>query len=251
MEKRGYTLSETPIEQTLVQELTDLLEKTDLRVVLRAVANEPDPDVAIFLVTLQQSSPTLANHASQILIHLQADKQIAVAEQITTMDIVESERVREIHTRLIENIVSATNQTTVLGDGKSNLIKMLGRMKTDDQNRLLDSLAAKQPDLVNDIHERLFTFADLATLNDSAIQTILQVLDPSTIALALHNAPEEVHQRFLEGMSEELTANVQDETNRLTFEQTQIADTARQSIVTLVRNFASKGMISTDREFDG
>lgn len=243
-------MSETPLEQSLVQELTDLLEKTDLRVVLRAVAEESDSDVAIFLVTLQQASPNLANHASQILVHLSADKQIAVAEQITAMDIVESERVREIHARLIDNIVSATNQTTVLGDGKSNLVKLLGRMKTDDQNRLLDSLAARQPNLVDDIHDRLFTFADLATLNDSAIQTILQVLDPSTIALALHNAPQEVHQRFLDGMSEELTANVEDETNRLTFEQMQIADTARQSIVTLVRNFASKGMISTDREFD-
>lgn len=242
-------MSETPIEQTIVHELTNLLEKTDLRVVLRAVADESEPDVAIFLVTLQQSSPTLANHASQILVHLPADKQIAVAEQITTMEIVESERVREIHARLIDNIANVTNQTTVLGDGKSNLVKLLGRMKTDDQNRLLDSLAAKQPNLVNDIHERLFTFADLATLNDSAIQTILQVLDPSTIALALHNAPEEVHQKFLDGMSDELTANVEDETNRLTFEQMQIADTARQSIVTLVRNFASKGMISTDREF--
>lgn len=243
-------MSETPIEQTLVQELTDLLEKTDLRIVLRAVADEADADVAIFLVTLQQSSQTLANHASKILLHLPADKQITVAEQITTMEIVESERVREIHNRLIENIANATNQTTVLGDGKSNLVKLLGRMKTDDQNRLLDSLAAKQPDLVSDIHEQLFTFADLATLNDAAIQTILQVLDPSTIALALHKAPQEVHQKFLEGMSEELAANVEDETNRLTFEQMQIADTARQSIVTLVRNFASKGMISTDQELD-
>ena len=127
----------------------------------------------------------------------------------------------------------------------------MSQMKIEDQNRLLESLVEKQPALVNEIQERIFTFKDVANLNDSAVRTILQVLDASTIALALHDVLPAIRSKFLSNLSAESVAAVEAETSQLTFEQTQIADTARQSIVSLVRNFAAKGMITIDRDFDG
>ena len=244
-------MSEVILEGTSVQELTALLEQTDARVVLRAIKDEADADIAIFLLMLENASHKLAKHASQILAKLPTAKQIAVAEHIATTEIVESEKVKDIYTRLVNGIQTAAEQTTVFGDGASNLVKLLLRMKTGDQNRLLDSLEAKQPELVNSINEQLFTFQDLAILDDSAIQTVLQVLDASTIALALYNAPPIIREKFLRNLSEESAHDVETEMGQLTPKQLQIAETARQAITGVVRNFAAKGMITIDREFGG
>ena len=97
--------------------------------------------------------------------------------------------------------------------------------------------------MVDNVSERLFTFEDLGNLEDEAIKTILQVLDKPTLALALHNAPTAIHDRFFENMSASQAEAIEAETTRLTFEQTQIADTARHSVVSLVRNFAAKGLL--------
>jgi flagellar motor switch protein FliG len=111
------------------------------------------------------------------------------------------------------------------------------------QNRLLERLAEKQPEVVESVSDKLFTFEDLSNLENEAIKTILQVLDKPTLALALHNAPPVIHDRFLENMSAPQAEAVEAEIAQLTFEQTQIADTARQSVVSLVRNFAAKGLL--------
>ena len=86
----------------------------------------------------------------------------------------------------------------------------------------------------------MFNFEDLVGLESEAIKTILKVLDKQTLAIALHNAPPAIRDRFFEDMSASQAEAVETEAAQLTFEQTQIADTARQSVVNLVRNFAAQ-----------
>jgi flagellar motor switch protein FliG len=116
-------------------------------------------------------------------------------------------------------------------------------MDVTEQNELLEALGEKQPGVVNSVSEQLFTFRDLDGLESEAIRTILKVLDKQTLAIALHNAPPAVHDRFFENMSASQAEAIEAEAVQLTFEQTQIAETARQSVVNLVRNFAAKGLL--------
>jgi len=146
-------------------------------------------------------------------------------------------------TNRLRRLRKHSKKTTFLGEGATNLAKLLSYMDIAEQNRLLERLAEKQPEMVESVSEKLFTFEDLSNLENEAIKTILQVLDKPTLALALHNAPTEIHDRFLENMSASQAEVVEAEIAQLTFEQTQIADTARQSVVSLVRNFAAKGLL--------
>jgi len=238
------------IEKHSTQELSDLLDETHPRVLLRAVADEDNADIAIFLLKLQQISKNLEAHAAQILAQLSLDKQVAVAEKIAVTEVDDSERVEEIYTRIVDRIMTITNRTTIFGDGTSNLAKLMSHMPLGDQDRLLESLEQKQPNLVNDINQQIFTFDDLKNLNDDALRTILQMLDPSTVALALHKTAPEIQEKFLRNLSPESAIGVEKEMDALTFEQMQIADTARQSVVSMVRRFAVKGIITIDEEDD-
>ena len=236
------------LDEAALQALVVLLDETPPQVVLAAFQNVDDNDAALFFVMCTQLKnesigDTLAAHVGKVFAMFPFDKQVRIAEQVTTAEIVDAERATQIWDEQVTRIKEALQKTTFLGEGTTNLAKLLSYMDIAGQNRLLERLAEKQPEMVENVSEKLFTFEDLINLENEAIKTILQVLDKPTLALALHNALPAIHDRFLENMSASQAEAVETEIAQLTFEQTQIADTARQSVVSLVRNFAAKGLL--------
>ena len=241
----------TFLDEVALQELTDLLDETHPQVALAAFQDVDDTDAAVFFVMCthlknESTGNALATHAGKLFAQLPFDKQVRVAEKVTTTETVASEHAMQIWNEHIERIKAAIQKTTFLGEGTANLAKLLSHMDVTGQNALLEALGEKQPEVVDSVSEQLFTFEDLGNLEDDAIRTILQVLDKPTLALALHNAPATIHDRFFENMSTSQVEAIETETAQLTFQQTQIADTARHSVVSLVRNFAAKGLLKID-----
>ena len=238
----------TFLDEAALQELTDLLDETHPQVALAAFQSVDDSDAAVFFVicTHIKNRPmgdALATHAGKLFAQLPFSKQVSIAEKVTTTETVDAEQAMQIWNEQIARIKEAIQKTTFLGEGTANLAKLLSYMDVTEQNALLEALDEKQPGVVNTVSEQLLTFEDLGNLENEAIRTILQVLDKPTLALALHNAPTAIHDRFFENMSASEAEAVEAEIAHLTFEQTQIADTARQSVVSLVRNFAAKGLL--------
>ena len=236
------------LDAAALQELTVLLDETHPQVVLAAFQNADDSDAALFFVMCGQlkdesAGNALASHTGKIFAMLPFNKQISIAEKVTTTEIVDAERAVQVWDELVVKIKETLQKTTFLGDGTTNLASLLSYMDIAEQNRLLEVLGERQPEVANSVSEELFTFEDLSDLGNEAIKTILQVLDKPTLALALHNAPAAVHDRFFENMSASQAEDLEAESAQLTFEKTQIADTARQSVVSLVRNFAAKGLL--------
>ena len=238
----------TIVEEAALQELVDLLDETHPQVALAAFQSVDDNDATVFLVMCthlrsESAGSALAAHAGKLFAQLPLDKQVRIAEKVTMMETIDSEHAKQIWNEQITRIKDAIQKTTFLGDGTANLAKLLSYLDITQQNELLEALGEKRPGVVDSVSEQLFTFEDLADLEDEAIRTILQVLDKPTLALALHNAPTAVHDRFFENMSASDAEAIEAETTQLTFEQTQIVDTARHSVVNLVRNFAAKGLL--------
>lgn len=241
-------MAPTILEEAALQELVDLLDETHPQVALAAFQSVDDNDATVFLVMCthlrsESAGSALAAHAGKLFAQLPFDKQVRIAEKVTMMETIDSEHAKQIWNEQITRIKDAIQKTTFLGDGTANLAKLLSYLDITEQNELLEALGEKRPGVVDSVSEQLFTFEDLADLEDEAIRTILQVLDKPTLALALHNAPTAVHDRFFENMSASDAEAIEAETTQLTFEQTQIVDTARHSVVNLVRNFAAKGLL--------
>ena len=235
-------------DEAVLQELTDLLDATHPQVAFAAFQSADDNDAAVFLAMCthlksESEENALAAHAGKLFAQLPFDKQVRIAEKVTMMETVDSEHAKQIWNEQIARIKDAIQRTTFLGDGTANLAKLLSYLNITEQNELLEALGEKQPEVADSVSEQLFTFEDLRDLENEAIRTILQVLDKPTLALALHNAPTAIHDRFFENMSALQGEAVEAEIAQLTFEQTQIADTARHSVVNLVRNFAAKGLL--------
>ncbi len=236
------------LDEAALKELVVLLDETHPQIVLTAFQNIADDDAAVFFVMcVHLKSDLIGNaltaHAGKLFAELPFDRQVGIAQSVTATEVVAAERAARIWHEHIAKIKETLRQTTFLGEGSVNLAKLLSYMDVAEQNQLLEALTEQNPTLVNRISEQLFTFGDLDKLENEAIKTVLKVLDKQTLAIALHNGPAAVHDRFFENMSASEAEALQSEITELTFEQTHIAETARQSIVHLVRNFAAKGLL--------
>lgn len=236
-------MSKAFLDESVLQELTNLLDEAHPQVILAGFQRVDDGDAAVFLIMLKTASASLAVHAGKIFAQLPFEKQLSIAEKVATTELVETERAQQIWKEQVAKIKEALQQTTFLGEGTANLAKLLSPVDIAKQNQLLEALAKRQPEVVESVSEQLLPFDALGDLGNKAIETILQVLDTPTLALALYNAPEAIQNRFFENMSASQAEAIEAETAQLTFEQTQIVETARQSVVSLVRNFAAKGLL--------
>lgn len=225
------------------QELETLLDETHPQVILAALQQVDDADAALFLLMLKTASDALTAHAGKIFAQLPFERQVSIAEKVIATEIVESERAQQLWDILVGKIQEAHAQNLFLGEGAGNLAKLLSHADIATQSRLLEALGERQPEVVNSIEAQLFPFDELTRLDNEAIATILHALDTSTLALALHNAPQAIRDRFVENMSASQAEGLEAAAAQLTVEQTQLVDTARQSVVNLVRNFAAKGML--------
>ncbi|MCG9128334.1 hypothetical protein JT359_12100 [Candidatus Poribacteria bacterium] len=262
---------ESIINEESIQELTEIFESTPLTVIVGAIEQIEERDLAVFLLLLDKVSSvihsdesdvihktltqtevedteqngvkTLSTYAQEILANLSFAKQVRVSEKIASTEMVESEEAERIWNNLTDRIKSVLRKTLFFGDGAKNLSKLLEQLDIEKQNKLMEVIQDSNPKLAQTVGDHLFTFEDIVDIPNEAILTVLQVVEPNTLAIALHEASEPLIEKFFENMSVEQAKNVENENKQLTFEQKQISNTAQQSIVNLLRNFAGKGIL--------
>lgn len=262
-------MSESFINDTTLEEMKELLERTPLQVIMKAFEEVDDEDIAVFLLLLDVASTktksdsseeirrtladengskdhsvnTLSDHAQYIFAQFPYQRQMRITELLAVTEMVDTEKAEQIWENLIGKMKGTLENTMFFGNSAKNIAKFLSQVDIQRQNQLMDALEKKHPQLKDSIADSLFTFEDLAKVPDDAIITLLQVLETNTLALALYNAPKAIQDRFHENMSAEKAESMEIETEQLTFEQKQLCTTAQQSLVSLVRNFAAKGLI--------
>ncbi len=263
-------MSESFLNETTLQELNDLFERTPLQVIMKAFEETDDEDIVVFLLlldvassklqsdrsdkirkTLEQNESdkkhteeTLSDQAQKIFAQFPFQRQIRISELLAITEMVDTEKAEQVWNNIISKMKGTLENTLFFGNGAKNIAKFISQLDINRQNKLIESLEKKHPQLTNSIADSLFTFEDLADLPDEAIITLLQVLETNTLTLALYNASTSIQDRFYEKMSPEKAEAIETETEQLTFEQKQLCTTAQQSVVSLVRNFAAKGLLT-------
>ncbi len=260
------------LNEDSLQELTDLFEKTPLPVIMQAFEQVDDADVAVFLLLLdvatnkvpsessdeirrtlaraeeegtskERLEGTLTAFAQEVFVEFPIQRQVRIAEHLAITEMIDTSRAEQIWDDLVGKIHSILQSTLFFGNGAKNVAKFLAQVDFEKQHQLMEALQKSQPKLVNTVADHLFAFEDLAEVSDDTIVTLLQVLETNTLALALNEASPAIQDRFFENMSAAQAETLESETEQLTFEQKQLSETARQSVVSLIRNFAAKGLL--------
>jgi flagellar motor switch protein FliG len=227
-----------------------------------AVPPTPDPLERLGQVPAQQLAPLLAHEhpqtialilsqlepakAAGVLHHLPEGLQAEVAYRIATM-----ENVTPIALAHLSESLDAMTRD-ILGDlkgvgGPKVVADILNLSGASVEKKVLDQMDAQAPQVAETVRNMMFVFADIAKLSDREIQELLREVDQKDLVVALKAANEELKQKILNNMSEQVRTFIAEEMEFLGPMRLTEVEEVQLRIVQQVRRLEEQGRITVVR----
>jgi flagellar motor switch protein FliG len=228
-------------KQQITDNISSLLEKTNLNLVLHAIQEEDEYSLAIFFLSLP------SKHSASILSRMKSEQRNAIAQKIAITETAPAEEVKEIVERIKAKIEEAASHVTSFGDSIENLANILTQMDNESRNAILDGLEQEGAEITQRVKEKMFRFDDILLLPDSAMNTLLRMLDRNILALALKGASEEVQEKIFDNLSEDENIQIRTQMENSENVPARLITQAQQSILSAMRQLEYQGMIAVKR----
>jgi len=123
----------------------------------------------------------------------------------------------------------------------AEIINMLGGGMGE---KILEQLAEEHEDVAQSIQDKMFTFEDIKTLDDRAIQTALAEIPNDVLVLALKAADDELRNKFLNNMSKRQADILRDDLENAPPAKLSDVEEAQRTIIQIIRRLADEGKIT-------
>jgi flagellar motor switch protein FliG len=138
--------------------------------------------------------------------------------------------------------VRGLNQT----GGVKSAADLLNALNKNVSKSILASLEERNAELGQAIRHKMFTFADLATLDNASLQKVLREVDMRDLALALKKSDDAFKTMLLAGISKRAAETVNDEISMMGSVKLKEIDAAQMRIVEVVRRLENDGEIDLE-----
>ena len=181
--------------------------------------------------------------AGDVLLRLPESIRETVVERLaklepTPIEVVETVG-RTLSKKIGEKITRSLNQT----GGFQSAASMLKKMDKDARDDILNNMDERIPDLVRDIKSKMFTFDDLADLDNRALQKAMTQVDLDKLPMALIAATDRVRESLLDAMSKRAAEGVIEEMDNLGKVKLSEINAAQEAVVAIVREMEESGEI--------
>ncbi|MFF2448095.1 flagellar motor switch protein FliG [Neobacillus sp. NPDC058068] len=188
-----------------------------------------------------------SDQAAAVLSLISPERQFEISKRIALMGFTSPEIVRQVEQAFIEKLSLAENNDSNGQNGIDSIVNILSSVNRGTEKNILETFADKDPELANEIKQRMFVFEDLSLLDNRSIQRILMDVANQDLPLALRSASEAVKnaifanisKRRLETLEEELAANEPVRQKEM--------EEAQSRIVSIVRKLEYEGVIIISR----
>jgi flagellar motor switch protein FliG len=175
----------------------EMLRNADPGQVATLLQDELPQTIALVLSYLE------AKVAADILTNFPKELQIDTTLRLAVMDRVSPQVVQVVERGLKNKLSGVISEADFRATGGvAFLVKMLNQVDRGVQKTIFEALEATNPKLVEEIRASMFTFDDLAKLDDRTIQRVLRDVGKSDLALALKAAPEKLKDLIFRNLSE-------------------------------------------------
>ncbi|NLK00513.1 MAG: flagellar motor switch protein FliG [Clostridia bacterium] len=217
------------------------LRKTDPKYLLNFIENEHPQAIALILSYLDP------DQSAAVLGALPQEKQANVAKRIATTDTISPEVVKEVESVLEKKLSTISSEKFSFAGGIQSVVDILNRVDRGTERTIIETLEQEDPELADDIRDRMFVFEDINTLDDVAIRRTLREVDMKDLSKGLKGASETLLNRILQNMSARAGEMLQEEMDFLGPIRLREVEEAQQSIVQVIRRLDEAGEIIISR----
>ena len=237
--KAAEIIGRVSTRRTSVAAMQQIIDMEPLAIV-NLIKEEQPQTIALVIsyLTAQKGSEVLLvlpEHLSEQVVERLANLSATPIEVVETVGEVLSKKIGPKMSR-------ALNQT----GGVKSAAAVLNVMDKVHRQNILNKLDERTPELVRSIRMKMFTFDDLVTLDTRSLQKILREVDPSTLAIALSAANENLRNAMLGSISKRASDTVMDEISNLGRITLREIEQAQDSIIDVVRKLEAEGEISLE-----
>jgi flagellar motor switch protein FliG len=234
--KASNIISRVAPTRTPVAAMQQIIE-LDSRQVFNLVKNEQAQTVALVLSYLTPEK------ASDVLSMMRADVREQIIERLATLAPTPIEVVEKLVEVLTQKLggkhTRALNQT----GGVKTAANLLNALDKNLSKSLLITIEERNPDLGQQIRQKMFTFEDVAKLDSASLQKILRDVDMRDLAIALKTASESLQSSLLACISKRAAEAVQEEMQFMGPLKLRDIEAAQLRIIDIVRRLESEGEI--------
>lgn len=188
--------------EKLLQEIVDeddlrlrALEPVDARTLANLIRKEHPQTIALIMGYIEPQK------AAGVLAQLPVETQVEVCLRMASLDAVSPQTLREVERALMTEmkgmVVSGGDETS----GVVLVAEILNNIEKAHEERIFEQLMEIDPELAEEIRNKMFVFDDLVNIDDRGIQTLLKEVDNQTLLLALKTASEVVKDKIFRNLS--------------------------------------------------
>ncbi len=219
----------------------DALRKADANQITALILNEHPQTMAVMLAYMDPMQ------ASQVLSALPTDIQSDVARRIALMGRAAPEVIKEIEA-LLETKLSNMAAEEVSGAGGINaIVPILNNADRTSERQILERLDEFDPELADEIRNRMFVFENIVQIEDKSVQKVLRRVDNKTLAMALKGTAAEVATKVMRNLSQKAAELLKDDIEVLGPVRIRDVEQAQREIVNIIRQLEDQGELVISR----
>jgi flagellar motor switch protein FliG len=221
-----------PAGRNMWEKLSNVQEE----VLANYLKNEYPQTIAVVLSKID------TEHASKVLAALPEDLSMDVVKRMLALDPVQKEILEKIETTLRTEFMSTLSHSK-RRDSHEQMAEIFNSFDRQTEARFITTLEERDRDGADRIKALMFTFEDLARLEASAVQTLLQKMDKKELALALKGANEQIKEFFFSNMSARSGKLLKDDMEAMGPVRLKDVDEAQGRMVATAKDLAARGEI--------
>lgn len=189
--------------------------------------------------------------AAKVINQMSAEEKREVVMRLAKMEPVSPDIIRRVSQALHEKAENQVVEKAETIDGRNALAQILKKMDFDTEAEILGELSANDPDLGQDLKQRLFTYEDVVNADDKIVQSELRNLSDQDIAYLIAGKNDDFCEKILSNISAGRRSEVRAQSDILKPMRKSDVDRITSLFVARLRNeFESGNLIIKNRNED-
>jgi len=223
----------TPEAPTLWQRL----ERAKPETLATFLTRESSQTIALILDRLSPEA------SARVIARFPAPLASDIIDRMTRLEPVPETVMKVIESMLEREFVTPAKMTTIR-DPIEHVAAMFNALDKGMETKLLGALDHSNRDAAQKLRALMFSFDDLAALDNAAVQTLLRSVERDTLVKALKGATRAMRDFFFAQMSQRAARGYQDDMDALGPVRLREVDDAQRAVVNLAKDLAAKGELN-------
>jgi flagellar motor switch protein FliG len=214
-------------------------------VVLAGVLETEHPQVIAAIL-----SQLPADRAAKLIEALPESVRAAALTRLGAMTEVPAGLLEEVATALSEDLPPPGVEAALSVDGIGRSAQLVRKLKKETSESLLTEIEGQDSQLVAAIRRNMYSFEDLAAIDQRAMRELLKAVPGDRLTLALKTASEQLRNHLFSGMSKRAADRVREDLDLLGAVRLSDVEEAQREIVEIALRLESEGVLSLGSDSD-